>query len=471
MIKIKNDYVLVTGATIFHAIALFFYGLIIREYVGPYEYGLYTISNLLLVYLGYLQLGVLNSYNRDYPQYIGAKNCEDAKLARNSVSTFLLIIYSIIGIILCVAALFLISSMRIEQKLGISIILSSCLALINNLYLFSTGTIRSEGKFEFSALLITIQTVIQVGIGIYFTKTIGYYGIFIALIVSTCIVTIMNRNVFKRVKIEINIKYISYSIKTGLPLLINGLIWTLVMSTDQLIIIKFFSETELGIYSLALMGFSTLVLIPTAISQVLYVKMSNVYGKTQDASLLLNQASKYTYIISFLSSFISVGAFYLLPIFIKKFMPAYSDGIIATQIIIVGVSFYSTSILYGNVFSVLKMNAKLLKTTLILCVVNIFMAIIFIYTFGKNINSLAYASSTSYCLYSILLIRNLSKSFKLNFFIMLRKTWAPVFLSILPCVLFYKYFSNIYISISISLVYLVFPSIYLFKRIIISRKV
>ncbi len=82
------------------------YSIITKRYVMPYEYGIYTTVNIMLLYMNYLQLGVLNAYSRDYPQLLGAGNEDAGQHLKNSVFTFLMVIYSvsvlIIGVVITV---------------------------------------------------------------------------------------------------------------------------------------------------------------------------------------------------------------------------------------------------------------------------------------------------------------------------------------------------------------------------------
>ena len=74
----KLDYFMVSATMILSTLVLFVYNIYVRKYVMRYEYGIYTSANMLLLYLNYAQMGVLNSYNRDYPQLLGAKNYQAA---------------------------------------------------------------------------------------------------------------------------------------------------------------------------------------------------------------------------------------------------------------------------------------------------------------------------------------------------------------------------------------------------------
>ena len=72
--KFENiDFIVVSASTVIASAISFLFSVISRRYLSPLEYGTYSTCLLLQTYISYGQLGVLNSYNRDYPQLIGAE--------------------------------------------------------------------------------------------------------------------------------------------------------------------------------------------------------------------------------------------------------------------------------------------------------------------------------------------------------------------------------------------------------------
>ena len=174
--------------------------------------------------------------------------------------------------------------------------------------------------------------------------------VFISTGVSLIFIILLNIKFFFSLKISINKSIITDMIRSGLPLLVNGLIWTIMMSVDKFVILFFMSMEDLGVYSVALLGFSTLVIIPQSITQIFYIKMSQKYGETNNIDVLVNYAKRYTLYLNIITSFIIIGAIHL-PIFIENMMPNYADSIKSAQILVIGVGLYSTTLLYSNLFS------------------------------------------------------------------------------------------------------------------------
>nr|MCR4695248.1 oligosaccharide flippase family protein [Pseudobutyrivibrio sp.] len=316
----------------------------------------------------------------------------------------------------------------------------------------SNTTVRMDGKYNYSAIIGFIRTVIALGLGIIALNMWGYYGLYAMTLASSALGIIMfRRQAMSGVRLEFDFSYMRTMIVGGLPLLINSLIWTLVQSVDKFVILGFLDTDALGVYSVPLMGFTTMVLIPQTISQVFYIKISHLYGANGDERELLEKASGYTSITAAISGGACILVFYIMPIFVQAFMPMYTDGTPATQILIVGVAIYSTTMIFGNIFSVLKLNKSLIANSVALCIFNVIFSSALVLFVDRSINMVAIGTGISYGLYSLLLIIKLARRFNYSFFKMFSASWLPLLCIVVPGVLYYLFVANIYLASGLAL--------------------
>jgi O-antigen/teichoic acid export membrane protein len=457
------DFAIVSGATVFCSLLTLLYNIVVRNYVAPEDYGIYVTVDLLLVYFNYLQIGVLNSYNRDYPQLLGGNKVAEAEYKRNVVWSHLVVMYGVVGLVAVIILTILLLTGRIETKLAVGFLFNVFLAFITIVYVFFDATIKSDGRFVFSAKMLILKTVVAVTVGTISVVLWGYYGLFIASGVSLICLGVVNRSFFSNLKFNIDLKMIWEMIRFGSPLLLNSLVWTLMLSIDKFVILAYLSMTDLGTYSVALLGFSLLVLIPQAMSQIFYIKMSKIYGEGKDTNRLFEHTKDYTRALSLISALVAVFAFNLLPPFIRFAIPDYTGGIIAAQILVVGVALYSTTMLFSNILSVLKLNFKLLGSTSLVCILNLGLTIFCVKVFGENINSVALGTSFSFLLYSIAVIFVTCHSLKKKFLNTVLISWGPVVIFFIPSIIISIYVKN---SLYQGLMnfFLVFALLFLFYR-------
>ncbi|MBR1622833.1 MAG: oligosaccharide flippase family protein, partial [Pseudobutyrivibrio sp.] len=415
--KIKNaDFILVTLSTVACSAMSFIFSVYNKSVVATKPLGIYSTCLLAQTYMNYAQFGVLNAYNRDYPQALGRKDMAEAGKLKNTAMTFMLMVYALIFVVFEAWVLIYyhdaIGSDTYGTYYAFGYAMCPILILLKSFDDMSNSTIRMNGHYNKAAIIGFVRTVIALIIGVIAINVAGYFGLYAMTLASSALGIIMFRSeAFKGARLSFDIPYTKVMILSGLPLLVNGLIWTIVQSVDKFVILGFLTTEDLGVYSVPLMGFTTMVLVPQTISQVFYIKISHLYGANGDANELLEKAAYFTRVTSLISGAACIFVFYVMPVFVHYFMPMYTDGTTATQILVIGVAIYATTMLYGNIFSVLKLNKSLIANSVALCIFNAIFSSCLVLFVERSINMVAIGTGLSYGLYSLLLCVKLSKRF------------------------------------------------------------
>ena len=455
--KIKSaDFILVTISTVICSGISFIFSVYSKSLVPVKPLGIYSTCLLAQTYMNYAQFGVLNAYNRDYPQALGRKDYETANKLKNTATTFMLMIYLIIFVVFEAWVFFYyrgrIGMDQYQAYYAFGYAMCPIMILLKSFDDMSNATVRMNGKYNYSAAIGFLRTIIAFGIGVAALNVVGYYGLY-AMTMSSALLGIIlfRKNALKGVRLSFDFSYMKVMIIGGLPLLINSLIWTLVQSVDKFVILGFLTTDDLGVYSVPLMGFTTMVLVPQTISQVFYIKVSHLYGANKDEKQLLEKASYFTNITSVISGAACVCVFFIMPIFVQMFMPMYTDGTLATQILIIGVAIYSTTMLFGNIFSVLKLNKSLIANSVALCIFNVIFSTGLVVFVERSINMVAIGTGMSYALYSLLLMIKLSRKFNYSFLKLFANSWLPLLAIVIPGILYYMLIENIYVAAALAL--------------------
>ena len=454
----------VTVSTLISSMLHFLLSVYARKFVSVTDYGLFSTCTLLATYLNYLQLGILNSYNRDYPQLKGSGELEKASYLRNTVSTLLLCVYFVVVVLAEVVLFFLYKVIGLDIKLyiGFSIMAPTAFCSVFESYFLISA--RMDGYLNKSALAVIIKSVISIVVALYIIKLFGYIGLYVATPLASLIsVVFLYKVVIINPKFTFDWKLCKSLIISGFPLLINSFIWTVVTSIDKFVILAFFDVDALGYYSISTLAFSTIVIIPSTLSQLFYIKMGEVYGKDKSIDSLVNVTNKYSCLIAFVAGATVTLLYNILPLFVQIVMPHFMDGIEAAQIIMLGIAFYASSILYGNVLTILKLNSQVIKTTIALCIFNLLISSGLV-LFNHNIVMVALGTSVSYALYSLLILIKLKQLISIDFFTSIKGSWTPVIIGVLVCAMCYifnlSYIFGLVLGVS---VYIVFGFIFLKK--------
>ena len=436
--KLKSaDFILVTMSTVACSAMSFIFSVYNKSLVSSHLLGIYQTCLLAMTYMNYAQFGVLNAYNRDYPQALGRKDMTEAGKLKNTAMTFMLLVYTAIFVVFEAWVLIhyrgSIGSDTDGARYAFGYALCPVLILLKSFDDMSNATVRMNGHYNKSAIIGFIRTVLALIIGVAAINVAGYYGLYAMTLSSAALGIIMFRNdAFRGAKLSFDWPYMKLMILGGLPLLINSLIWTIVQSVDKFVILGFLSTDDLGVYSVPLMGFTTMVLIPQTISQVFYIKISHLYGANHDENEMLDKAAYFSRITSVISGAACLFVFYVMPVFVHYFMPMYTDGTAATQILVIGVAIYATTMLYGNIFSVLKLNKSLIANSVALCIFNAVFSSALVLFVDRSINMVAIGTGLSYALYSLLLMVKLAHRFKYSLVKLLINSWGPAVAIMVP---------------------------------------
>ncbi len=455
--KLKSaDFILVTISTVACSAMSFIFSVYSKSIVATTPMGIYSTCLIVQTYMNYAQFGVLNAYNRDYPQALGRKDFDNAGKLKNTAMTFMLLIYLLIFVLfeawVALAYRGQIGVNEYQTYYAFGYAMCPIMILLKSFDDMANATARMNGEYNKSAVIGFIRTVLALGIGVVALKAFGYYGLY-GMTLSSAILGIIlfYKESFKGARLDFDFSYMKVMILGGLPLLINSLIWTIVQNVDKHVILTFIDTEALGVYSVPTMGFTTMVLIPQTISQVFYIKVSHLYGAHQDEKELLSKAGYFTSITAAISGAACVMVFYIMPIFVQHFMPAYTNGNAATQILIIGVAIYSTTMLFGNIFSVLKLNKSLIANSVALCIFNVIFSSALVLFVERSINMVAIGTGLSYALYSLLLIVKLSKKFDYSMMKLFTSSWLPLLAIVIPGVAFYMLIDNIYVAAGLAL--------------------
>ncbi len=438
------------GATVFSAAVHFLYSVFVKAHIEPLEDGIYSTCLLLQTYMTYVQLGSLNAFNRDYPQIIGSGDIEKAKKYRDNTFTFLLLAFGISTIVVSIVVLII--NKGNDPRYTIGLVLCAVITTVTMLENFLASRVRIDGDFKYTSFVVVAELV-STCIGFLLIPKIGYYGLYFVSIGSMVIgVILYYKKGISDLHLSIDKILLKTIILSGIPLLINNLIWTVVNSIDKFVILGFISTEALGVYSIAQMAFSYMVLVPNAMSQLFYVRLGKVYGASGSKEELNNAATKYTLVIAMVISFIVIAAYFFMKPLVVWIMPKYADGVKSAQILMLSLAIYAPTMVNSNILTILKKNATLLRGSVYLCILNAVCSTALVMLRGANIENVALGTAISYLIRTGILIYQLKHDANTNIKNMIMASIVPVLITAGPGIILYHIVGNLYIGFAIAIV-------------------
>lgn len=394
----KSDFLYII-ASIVSPIVGMISSVVSARFVLPAELG--TINKVLIIlsYTSFCQLGVYNGLNRNIAYY-KAKN--QPAIVQTMVDTSYYMTRKISFLLLLVSiGLIVYNFVFVNNPISIwASVLLCVLAFLQNFNTHFEVTYRSGQEFKKLGIIKLKDSAIAIACLIfpYLCGVIGYmlsYGlkVFISFILRK------RHSPYAYEHKESRTSYWEL-LKVGFPIMIAGYLWSIFMVADVTFLSMFYSNVEVGLYNIATLSTTAIMVIPNALNTLLYPKASAIFAKTDKPSSLRPFCIKSICAFALVLTPIVLLGYFLLPYFVEIFMPNYIGGVKVGQIAILsGLTFIyaGPSVVFGtlkkNIPSLLMISSILLLYWLLLLLLH--------YNSRLTMEKIAYLKLTFLSLYSI----------------------------------------------------------------------
>lgn len=327
-------------------------GFLATRFVDPSDMGTFNGIGLSQTYAGLLQLGIVNGLNRELPYFLGKGDQERAHKLTSVTQYWITIIGGLSFSILFSVGLYKLFIGKYDLAFGwMAYAVSVFFMFYCDRYLMAT--FRTNKEFNKLAYIDVLQSVSNIG-AVVFVKFFGFFGLCLRLLSMT------GTNAFFlwkwrpiRVKSYWDFNEFKHLFKIGFPNLIVGqsnVIWGAINST---LLLAWLGNTSLGLYSLAILTSSTLMIVPQSLSQILFPRLSEMIGKGNDLKQLFKFILKPAIFVTLAMVPVVLIGWWALPFFAEKLLPKYVEGVEAAQWALLQVLVLSTASV-NNIFSVIK---------------------------------------------------------------------------------------------------------------------
>ena len=394
-----REFLLFSSSTILYQSSRFLTALGAAKILGPGGYGLWNMLSLILTYGSLAHLGVINAMNRDVPLFKGKRDFQRVEEIRRASLGFMFFSTIVATMGIAVSALFVENS-TLKSSLQVMTLLFLCTQMYSYLQVYLKSDKRfyqiSYQQCVFAALLpvVTIPLVIVYKLpGFILGQTIAILAVSFLIIVR-----FIHFNLRPKLDIQESIRLI----KVGFPIMAVGLLYGLLTTVDRWVIVSFLGVEPLGYYSLAIMVMGFLSLVPMVIAQQIYPRMAETYGRTSSYTDLKKWIIRQTIMALGVTAPLLVGVYFIFPLIVERFLPAYMPGMAAMKIILVGLLFFPLAGGFGNFLNTVDKQVYYMVAQGFAVLVNLGLNITFV-KMGFGINGVALGTSITYMIYSFAL--------------------------------------------------------------------
>jgi O-antigen/teichoic acid export membrane protein len=309
-------------------------GLIATRLVLPQDIGTWQKFAILETYLLIASLGVQMALNREYAYYRGAED-DEAALRSAGVALSATVIWSLINLGFIIALLVYFGMQQSSQKTMLGLTLYTIPATFTPFFAYFTVIFRSGDEFNRLGQIQFFETFfLIVSLGLVFLG--GWIGLFVRY-ATIPLLGVVLRYVWRPIPIQLNWDWNIFLrlVRLGLKLLVLNYVYGLLLVADRTLIATRMGTEALGYYAIALTAQTAISTLPLSLSQIIYTRMTYRYGQTGTPQSL----KRITFLpVIYNAIFLIVPGIILMALlnpFITHFLPNYTSGIPAAQLMVV----------------------------------------------------------------------------------------------------------------------------------------
>ncbi len=377
-------------------------GLLLASLLGPRMFGLWTKMKLTLLFLQYAQLGSHEAMLREVPDALGVGDRRRATEIERSVLGFSLTVSILVAVAIIAIASVRQGEASAEQRAWI---LLAVVFPLSQLYWFVHLKLRAEKAFGRVSYLMVGLALSTTVLGCWAAARFGLEG-FLVVLAASHLLMVMASHVGRDplARPAWNLERVRVLLRVGSPIMLSGALLILLWNVDKLAIWAFLSRESLGIYALPSYFLMTVMMIPEAVSAVLYPHLVERISSAESAPEALGRYFiQPTLIIGYLAA-PAVGLLFLvLHLPIRWLLPEYVAGITPGRILIAALFFAAlTRIPYVALLALSRQRSLVVMTLGAV----LFGALVIsgLIASGYGLEGAAFGAASTYLLYSLVLI-------------------------------------------------------------------
>ena len=305
-------------------------GILQARFIGPAVLGLFNSIGLVMGYLPFLQLGVLNGLNRELPYYVGKGDHGRVRELAAAAQAWALGLSVIVGTAVLIPAVWYLARGNFELAAGWA---TNAITVFFLFYgtAYLQVTYRTGHDFARLAMVNVVQNAVALVL-VVLVALLSFYGLCLRAAISGAVATILLhywRPV--RVRPRWNLAHWKHLVVVGAPIFGVGQLYAWWTVLDATLVLCYLGETGMGLYAMVTMAVSTFDLLPLSVSQVLYPRMAEQYGRTNRLDGLLRMTVKPVLLtIAGMLPIVAAGWWLVGPA-VRILVPKYADAVPAMQ--------------------------------------------------------------------------------------------------------------------------------------------
>lgn len=372
--------------------------IVAAKWTSPDEFGVWNALQLVILYGVVTMIGVPNGMIRQVPFLLGKGESSAAARVEDTSFWFTLLASLSVGVIVGGAGLAGIGA----ESYRTPMLTLSALFPAWHMYQYFQARLRSRLRFN----LVSAQQFLFAGLlPVVTLPLVAVWRIpgFIAGQALTAVLLIP----FVYVKAGMRIHWpkewtgLRDLAQIGFPIMLAGLVYSLLISVDRILVLNVLGTEALGLYTLPILCITALNLLPAVVSQQMYPRMAFRYGETQDMRALWSMAVRQSAAAGLAVLPVLVVIYVALPYLTTHFLTQYTDGVAPARVLLVGLGVVALSGGAGNLLNTVGKQVYYVAVLAVAVLLNA-AVIATLLALGKGLVGVAGGAALSYALFTIM---------------------------------------------------------------------
>jgi O-antigen/teichoic acid export membrane protein len=306
-------------------------GFLQARYVDPEVLGLFGEIGLVLGYVRFLQLGILNGLNRELPYHIGKGDRKRGLDLAAAAQAWALVIGGAVGIaLLAVAACYLFRG-ELPETAGWATFALLAFALFYNTY-YLQMTYRTSHDFARLAMANVVENAVGLA-AVVLVAVLSFYGLCLrALLAAATSLAILYYWRPLHVRPIWSVQHLKHLLVIGVPIFWVGELYAFWGVLNSSLVAGYLGKKGMGLFALVAMASSTLDLLPNALAQVIYPRMAEQFGRTGKLRGLVRMSLKPMFITAAgMALLVAVGWWFVEPFVRIALPPKWMEAVPAVR--------------------------------------------------------------------------------------------------------------------------------------------
>jgi O-antigen/teichoic acid export membrane protein len=328
-------------------------GILQARFVGPAVLGLFSSLGLVMAYAPFLELGILNGLNRELPYYVGKGEHQRVRELAAAAQAWALMLSAVV----CIGLLALAAWSLVHGDLQVAVGWATYALLVFFLF-YSTRylqvTYRTGHDFARLAMVNVVQNAVALVL-VVLVAVLSFYGLCLRALISGAIGA-MILHYWRPVRVGPKWSFAQWKhlLIIGLPIFGVGQVYAWWgAGLDQTLVRGFMGNDNLGLYQMVVTTVVTMELLPLSVSQVVYPRMAEQFGRTGRFDGLVRMTIKPMLLTAAVMALGIAAAWWLIEPATRIIVPKYVDAVPAMRWGLL-VPFVSSFNPINNIFNVVR---------------------------------------------------------------------------------------------------------------------